>query len=166
MKQLFAIIAAFAISLGAWKALSLPGGGPTVESPLPLPLFLLWAYGFPLALLPFLPAAAFLAWQPRIFLFNNGTSIIPMPVRTWILVLGLSLSSVAWFLAGWEFGVRHHGGSFVCQCAWISVGLGTASIVLCAIAAWSKNVFANLLAHAILFYWAASYAFPYLWELL
>lgn len=121
--------------------------------------------GVPMWLVSLIPAGAFLAWQPGVWQLKNTESSIPMPIRTWALLLVVSLLSLLNFVAGWEYGLQYQGIDHTRKCALISAGLALTSSTLLGIAARTKDFHLNVLGHAALFYWIASYAFPYLGEL-
>jgi hypothetical protein len=86
-------------------------------------------------------------------------------MRTWALLIMVALLSFLAFVGGWDYGLAYQGVDFTRQRAWISAGLAITSAFLCGIAARTKDFHVNVLAHTALFYWTASYAFPYLGEL-
>ena len=158
-------VAAIAVGLGAATALGLFGRTvPSVPAPLPLPLFVFGLCGLPPVVLACLAAAALLAWQPGLLRFEESSPVAPMPIRTWVLLALVLLFSLVGFVCGWKYGVQYQGIDYARQCAVISTGLATVSVVLSAVAARTKEFFVNVLAHATLFYWIATYAFPYLGE--
>jgi hypothetical protein len=78
----------------------------------------------------------------------------------------VSFLSFLGFVAGWDYGLEYQGFDHTLKCALISAGLVLTSTALLGIAAWTNRFHVNVLGHAVLFYWIASYAFPYLGELL
>jgi hypothetical protein len=99
------------------------------------------------------------------FLDRDKNVPIAFPGRTWILLAAVSFVSMLSFVGGWKYGIKYQGLAYVRQCLLISVVLGVSSAALCVVAWKSRHVVANVLAHAFLFYWAATYACPYLGEL-
>ena len=159
------LFAAGAVWLGGAIALGpMSLSGPSVTAPFPLPWVVFVYFGVPTAVASLFPAGALLAWQPGLLLLKNTVSPAPMPIRSWVLFVVVSLLSFLGFVAGWEYGVEYEGLDYTRNCALISAGLALTSAALFGIAAWTKHFHVNLLAHTALFYWIASYAFPYLGE--
>jgi hypothetical protein len=147
-------------------ALGMTGDGtPTVRTPFPFPLLLFRFAGVPLEVLAIVPAIVFLAWQPRLFYVEVSRPHMPLPIRTWVLLVVVTVLSLLGFVAGWKYGLEYQGAHFTYSCAAISAALALTAAILAVIAARTKNYYVNVLAHATLFYWSSSYAFPYLGEL-
>ena len=146
------------------QALGLFGGGsPTLLSPSPFPLVMFGFRGVPFPLLPFLPAAGFLLWNPRTLL-GQMSRAGHFPRRTWALLGVLMLLSAAWFALGWRYGVEYEGFTFTVWSAVFSAVLGVATFTAARAATRTQRFVYSWLAHVILFAWAGTYAFPYLGE--
>jgi hypothetical protein len=139
-------------------------GVPTILCPFPavtvLPAFLLsgphlWNPAVAL------PTLFFFVWHRGLF---RGEAMVPK--RSYVLFSFAAASSVAWFVAGWRWGVQYQGirhVQVVCavNVAWVGfLGLAFAR-------AWkgASSFSYSLFVHWMLFAWFAWYAFPYLGEL-
>ena len=162
----FVVAGAATIWYGNALALGMTGDGvPTVRTPFPFPLFLFRFAGAPIEALALVPALAFFGWQPRLFYMEVSRPQMPFPIRTWVLLIAVAVLSLLGFVAGWKYGLEYQGAHFTQSCAAISAALALTAAVLAAIAAKTENYYVNVLAHVVVFYWSASYAFPYLGEL-
>lgn len=165
MNIVIMISCAIAILCGVMQAMA--RSSPSVASPLPVPIYLLQLIcAIPPPVASFLPAAAFLAWQPELWRSDRPTNEIRFPVRTWSLFAALTVFSFLAFISGAHFGIQYQGATYVIGCAAISAGLAIASGACCFIAQVTNNVIAIILANALVFYWGATYACPSLGEML
>src|SRR5271156_377025 len=142
----------------------LGSGSPTVISPLPvltiLPAFLfagLFQDGTLFKSVCVLPTLLFLAWNPSLL---RGEAKIPK--RTHVLFSTTVVLSVAYFIAGWKWGIQYQGIRYVhAMCAinlvWTALVGGAFVLSL----KRSSSFGLNLFLHWILFVWLAWYAFPY-----
>ena len=162
----FVFAGAATIWYGNALALGMTGdGAPTARTPFPFPLILFRFADAPIGLLALVPALTFLVWQPSLFYLEVSRPQMPPPIRTWVLLVTAAVLSLLWFVAGWRYGLEYEGSQFTYTCAAISAALALTAAILAVIAARTKNYYVNVLAHATLFYWSSSYAFPYLGEL-
>jgi hypothetical protein len=144
----------------AAHALGLLGDGfPTPRSPYPIALTVIMFLGVP-ALVP----AVLMGLS---FFVSSRRALNVAPKFSWAAALALSiatLASIAYFIAGWHYGVQYQGRPFVLICAWMSALAATALwvvFVLC----WRKQArFGSLMFYFLLFSWLSTYAFPYFGE--
>jgi hypothetical protein len=139
-------------------------GIPSLLCPLPaltvIPAFLLSSWRLSRAAV-IVPVLFFLAWNTGAL---RGNARIPK--RTYALLALATVLSVAWFVSGWNYGLKYQGPRYthiVCivNAAWIAL------LWLIFGRYWKRepSFKINLLLHWILFAWLAWYAFPYLGEL-
>ena len=138
-------------------------GYPTILHPFPvitvLPAFYLgsahlWMAGAAV------PAIFFFLWSP-----GPSRGETQVPKRSQVLLAGLALLNVIWFVIGWKDGLYYQGSTYthaVCAMNVVWIAILAASIVFC----HKKNSFiANLIFHWLLFAWLGWFAFPCLGEL-
>jgi hypothetical protein len=135
------------------------GGSPTLASPGPLPTTLAAMLGAPWFVISLIVSGSFCLWCKQLFM--RQTTI---PLRTWILFFGTTALTIAWYLAGWAYGLEWEGEFFTYGCAMISGLLFLACALFFYLAKQRKSFPASLAAHFVLFVWIFSYAFPWLGE--
>jgi len=107
-----------------------------------------------------IPSALFLLWNPGLF---RGQSRLPK--RSLVLLTVLTVLSILFFVASWNYGIKYQGPQFTYGTCVVNVGWLLVLWVVF-VQAWRKPAFAkNLLAHWLFFAWLGWYAFPYLGEL-
>ena len=135
------------------------GGSPTLASPAPLPTTLAAMLGAPWIVISLIVSGLFCLWCKQLFMRQAA-----IPFRTWILFFGTTALTVAWYVAGWNYGLEWGGKFFTYGCAIISGLLFLACGFFLYIAKHHKSFSASLAAHLVLFVWLFSYAFPWLGE--
>ena len=100
-------------------------------------------------------------WNPGL-LFGDGK----IPKRTSVLLAILTVLSVAWFVAGWKFGMEYQGAEYTYTVCILNV-TSICFLALGFVRNWGKesSFSVNLVLHWILFAWLAWIAFPYLGEM-
>ena len=166
MKPLATVAVGLGLVLLAWLG-SFSSGIPSLTCPMPtvtvIPAFFLASLRshppFWLAIL--VPAILFFAWNPG--LLRGGLRV---PRRSWVLLIALTVLSLAYFVGSWNYGYQYQGREHtVLMCA-INGGWIVALWAMLYRSVNTSSFSANLLFHATLFAWLAWYAFPYLGELL
>jgi len=157
------ILAGLALMIPA--ALGLRGNGPNTLSPLPAlttwsALLLAYLHIWQVAML--FPTLCFFLWSPGLFHGETRT-----PKRSYVLLAALSISSVAWFVSGWQYGLDYQGARYTSIVAIINVVFVT-FLIAAFFRNWSRgpSFKRNLILHWVLFAWLAWYAFPWLGEML
>jgi hypothetical protein len=135
-------------------------GTPSLISPTPMPLIvpILWGVPFPLVLA--LPILIFWVWVRPL---RSGRSVGPR--KTWFLFLATGALSSAWFVSGWNYGLRYQGGVYTRTTAGLSAVLGSIVLVLLLRGKDRSTPSLGLVTQSLLFAWIVSYAFPWLGEL-
>jgi hypothetical protein len=153
--------AAFVLALlTAWTTgMMSPGTSPTELIPLPFPwVWLAWILG-PLS--PLLLGGLFCIWCGPLF-YGEPTGAW----RTRAAAAMVTLLSLLWFHAEWEFGLKYETFPFTRATA---IGSLVFSVVIGAILASAhrrRSFIWSLAANFLIFAWLATYAFPYLGEML
>ena len=158
------ILAGFALVIPS--TLRFSGNGPNTLSPLPAlttwPALLLadlriWQVAM------LLPTLYFFLWSPGLFHGERRT-----PKRLYVLLAVLAVSSVAWFVGGWQYGLDYQGVRYTSIVAILNVFFVTV-LIAGFFRNWSSrepSFKRNLILHWVLFAWLAWYAFPWLGEML
>ena len=148
------VLVAFAccLSVGAFG-----GGSPTILAPASLFFVLPVFQGVPLVLAISIFIFAFAMW---ILPQYRGSSALP--TRTLVLLGMTAFVSMLWYVIGWNFSVHVEGMPYVATCFVLSCAMLLGCALLALRAREKPNYLVNLSAHALLFVWLATYAFPYL----
>lgn len=140
----------------------LPGGTqgmPTITAPasvvMMLPLFNEVPLGVVLVAVPLL----FWAWASPLF-----AARAQMPPRTIWLFRTLVILSIAWFAAGWKYGLQFEGRAFTIGTAAVSVLCVALVELLVRRSRRSPSFAVTLAATWLIFAWTLTFAFPYLGE--
>src|SRR5438477_9829405 len=147
----------FAVGLGlvslVWIG-SFSSGMPTLTSPMPtltvIPAFFLASRPshLPYRLAILVPALLYFAWTPCLF---RGDSQVPK--RSWVLLAGLSLLCVAYFVSSWGYGNKYQGHDYTLAICAVNIVwlLGLWATIYRSSRVCSFR--ANLFFHAALFAW-------------
>jgi hypothetical protein len=152
---------AVVIAAIAAHSLGVAGDGmPSLSSTYPTLLIVPAFFGLPRLLIAAAYGASFALWSKQLF---HGSPEIPQ--RSFVLFVVSGLLSILFFVAGWEFGVKYQGATYV---TW-SLGFTVAgAVVLILLLEWNRRVprwATSALFHFVLFGWLCTYAMPYLGEM-
>lgn len=154
------LIAAILLGIASAQAFGAFGGGsPSLASPAPLPTTLTAMLGVPWVVISLIVGGLFCFWCKQLF-----TRQAAVPLRTWILFFITTALTAAWYLAGWNYGLKWEGKIFTYGCAVISGLLFLMCGLSLFLAKQRKSFPASMVAHLLLFVWIFSYAFPWLGE--
>jgi hypothetical protein len=100
------------------------------------------------------------------FFLSSKRALSAAPAFSWGAALSLSLSIasialIAYFFAGWHYGVQYQGRQFVLLCAWVSAITAVALWVIFGFCRRKHSSFGSLVFYFLLFAWLSTYAFPY-----
>ena len=148
------------LALVSSQALDMFGGGsPALSAPAPFILVLPMVFGVPLPLVAIGWMVAFWLCSRSLF---RGEPTIPRYLP-WLLI-AVAVLSAAWYLYGFGFAIQYWGLKYAVGCLSLSVMM----LAACSLAIWRSRrspTFAGaFLAPFLLFWWLASYAFPWLGE--
>ena len=144
-------VSALAVVVAALAAhsLGIAGDGvPSLTSTYPVPLVLPAFFGVPRLLIALAYGPCFALWSKRLF---QGRPEIPR--RSLVLLVISCLLSCIFFVAGWGFGVKYQGTTYVSWCLGFAVA---GAVVLVLLLEWNRRAPAlgsSTLFHFILFSW-------------
>jgi hypothetical protein len=156
------LVGGLALGVAGISAHSLGVGGdpaPSLATPYPLPLIIPAFLGVPAAILGAAFGLVFAAWSHQLVRQEEH-----IPRRSVGLFAVTVILSALFFIAGWKYGIRYQGRTYVFTCVAFSVAM---AILLTAVLLRNRDspsVRSSAAFHFVLFAWLATYAMPYLGE--